>query len=248
MAWRARRPLGLLLARPLWLGILRAALPFGCTSFVLAASGCLLPQPDTPPIPPMSQAGSRSAPAKAPAAQPDATADATAGAVAGDTAMANGAGLPPGDGDRAAQPAASTAPMAPGSEHAPDANFGTGAGTTAALAPSPKAASSPTPGRLDLTFVGAAVAEVWVVPVSGGAGAGGPVVEGRFRLDLPSGEYVIELEVAGQRLRTTKPVAVPAGGERSLTVTVSAEALTIAETVPLEDAAEAEGPSPSPVP
>lgn len=234
------RPLGLLLALPLWLG------------------GCLLPQPDTPPIPPMAQAPGRSgAPAKAPAAQPSAS------TAASEPVSNNGGGLVAGS-DRV-MPTAAPLPAAAGMAGAgaaggqPDQGFVGGAsdGTTAAMAPAApnagasaapgtEAQASPAPGRLDVTLKGDTVSQVWVVPSGGGPGAGTPVQEGHFTLDLPAGEYYLELTVGEKRLRTTKPVAVWAGGVRLLEVTVAAGAITIAESVPLEDTSPSPTPDPSP--
>ncbi len=233
----ARRSLGLLLALPLWLG------------------GCLLPQPDTPPIPPFSQATGRSgAPAKAPASQPSA---ATAASGLG----ANNAGGQIDDAANRATPSSAPAPvatslpMAPGQEAQTDQTL-VGGNSSTAMMPAPpngatpgtKAQASPAPGRLEVSLKGDEVSEVWVVPLSGGPGAGLPVEDDRFTLDLPAGEYYLEFTVGGKRLRTTKPVAVWAGGVRVLEVTVAAGAVTIAESVPLEDTSPSPSASPEPSP
>lgn len=219
---RLARPLGLLLALPLWLG------------------GCLLPQPDTPPIPPFAGAPAASragAPNKA-ATSPQPAASGLISNNAGGTVDNNAGGIvSTGAATDAGGGTRSAAPTAPGTEP------GFNAGTTTAMTPGTTEAAAP--GRLAVRFRGDDVTEVWVVPVGSGSGAGAPVVDDRFTLDLPAGEYILELVVGAKRLRTTKPVAVPAGGERSLEVTVEADAITITESLPLEDTAVKAPPGPS---
>lgn len=183
----------------------------------LALSGCLLPQPDTPIIPPVRPETGRGslpvgAPAQAPRPEP---------VMAPDTAV-----------ERTTSPAEPNtgmlAPTAPGD----------------ATAASPKASAAF--GQLEGKLEGLEAARVTAVPVAGGPPLIAEVTpSGTFALSLAPGEYWLDFTVAGseQSVRLALPQLVVSLKTRKLTIAITAEPreATIKEEVELVETPAATG-------
>ena len=196
------------------------ALLLACLPLTLA--GCLIPQPDTPPVipgaPKSSQAGVMKQP---PSANPEPRASATQ-----DTAIATPA-------------TASSAPQ-------PEASSQAGGGTNGLVPPFSASPSDPqattvvdggrgmTPGQLTVNFSGLVPKEVWLVAVDGSAVVGPKLDADGFAIGLAPGDYWLEIVEAGQRLRSRTPLTVSTGAARTLEVAVEADKLVIEETVALD--------------
>jgi hypothetical protein len=197
----------------------------------LTLSGCLLPQPDTPVIPPVApntsraQAPSKDAvPAQAPAAAP-----AESGTIANNAGglISNSAGglISNNAGGLIADNTGKSGPA-----------------IAAPVAASDAAASATLKGQLSGMTVKTVVA---VSEVEGLASSGVEVNAGAFTMQLSPGGYYLDLVLTdGKTLRVDKRLVVQSGESRSLTITLQANPpkATIAEDAPLVS------PSPSPSP
>lgn len=200
----------------------------------LSLSGCLLPQPDTPVIPPYAGSQTVAVPAKAPAkdtgaAQPVPAAAPAAGTAdqgtisnhAGGLISNNAGGLVSNDAGKAA-----IAPVAPN-------------GASSTTVANKATVSVQVSGMTLKTLV--AVADDGASPSQGADVA----ADGTFRLMLAPGNYHLELTLAdGKTMRVDKALTFGAGEVRSLSVKLQADppTATITEEAPLETLA----PSPTP--
>lgn len=195
-------------------------------AFVLG--GCLLPQPDTPVIPPFAPGGAMASdraatPAKAPVPQ-EASAD-------GQGLISNNAG-------------GLTNNNAGGLVGDPEAGRTTGNTAMAPTAPATGAALEP--GTLGGTIKGLVVKRVTAVSEFAELAPHSADVDasGAFKLSLPPGGYYLEVEVNGKALRVGKLLLVQPGEARTLTLTLQENPpkATLTEEAPLA------APSPSPSP
>jgi hypothetical protein len=191
----------------------------------LMLGGCLLPQPDTPVIPPMAgpQSVNRAQPQQeaAPVAAPT-SADTAAG---GEGLISNNAG---GLVSNSAGGMSATSP-------------------TAAIAP----ASPGAPAVLSGTITGMTVKTIVAVPELDGDGAMDAQfgADGAFSLSLPEGHYFLELMLDdAQRLRVEKRIDMVAGEARAITLTLSATPpkATLTEEAPLSTPSTSPSPSAAP--
>lgn len=224
-----RRLWALLLALPLTLG------------------GCLIPQPDTPPIPPGSP-GSMAGSVAAPSAKRNVPPTEPRGSTSAAPAAAEDASSPPANPPTAA----SAAPMPQPTSVSTNSDTGSvsNAGGLQPTLTSPSVGTvemvrkSAEPGRLTVDFTGEVPKVVWLVAVDGTAEVSPTLDKDGFTIGLAAGDYWLDIVDAGVRRRSRTPLSVPAGGERKLEVTVAAAQLTIEEVVALE----AQPPKPAPEP
>lgn len=199
-------------------------------AFVLG--GCLLPQPDTPVIPPFAPGGAMASDrAAAPAAAP-APKD---GTTPGEGLISNNAGGMISNG---------------GGEISPDAGglingeAGRATGNTSMAPVAPATGAALEPGTLGGTIKGLVVKRVTAVSEFAELAPHGADVDatGAFKLSLPPGGYYLEVEVNGKALRVGKLLMVQPGEVRTLTITLQENPpkATLTEEAPLA------APSPSP--
>jgi hypothetical protein len=193
---------------------MRAVRPTSCFLALAAAvtlSGCLLPQPDTPIIPPLPQAAGRSTgPGGVPAVQPapqEGAVPATAPAPQQDTMLTP------------VNPVNPINPTQPGDAGAPKA---TGAA----------------PGQLEGTVRGRKALRVTAVPVTEGEKVVSEVTsDGTFAFALQPGSYWLDLELEGESsaLRVDTKIRIESGESRKLTLSLSENPprATVSEVAPL---------------
>ena len=191
------------------------------TSLVLGAaltlSGCLLPQPDTPIIPPVQPNTGRGPLIGAPAAQPNTR----------------------------TQPAPEAQPVAaPAPEHQAGMAAPQHPGVVTGHTEDAKATAE-APGQLEGTITGMAAHRVTAMPTWGGEPVEAEVTaSGTFAMSLPPGDYGLSFAVSGRdtALLLDTRLRIESGKTRELTFTLSADPLqaTLEEEVPLVE------PSPSP--
>lgn len=207
----------------------------------LSLSGCLLPQPDTPVIPPYAGSQTVAAPAKAPAkdtgaAQPVPAAMPASGSADQGLISNNAGGLISNNaGGLVSNGASGTS-----SADAGKAAIAPAAPTTAVLKATVSVQVS---GMTVKTLV--AVPDDGATPPSGADAA----ADGSFSLMLAPGNYHLELTRAdGKTMRVDKALTFGAGEVRSLMVKLQADppTATITEEAPLETLAPSPTPSKTP--
>jgi hypothetical protein len=197
-------------------------------AFVLG--GCLLPQPDTPVIPPFAPGG----------------------AMTSDRAAAPAAAPAPKDGEGLISNDAGGLISSGGGEISHDAGglikgeAGSATGNTSLAPAAPATGAALEPGTLGGTIKGLVVKRVTAVSEFAELAPHGADVDatGAFKLSLPPGGYYLEVEVNGKALRVGKLLVVQPGEVRTLTLTLQENPpkATLTEEAPLA------APSPSPSP
>lgn len=163
---------------------------------VLTVGGCLLPQPDTPPIGPPGAMSKAAPEVKRPTV---------------DMAVTTPSPAPSG-----AAPMATTLPAAATAGGAADASSAPPVATGMPESAMP---------RLEGRVTGATVTRVTAVPEAAGQPGAlvTPEVDGRFSLALAPGRYRLELTVASGVIVATPVIEVTGGEPLRLVVTVSAD-------------------------
>lgn len=207
---------------------------FWFVGLALLMSGCLLPQPDTPPIGVMAPGAdmARSKPAAGGAQAAPASGEGLISNNAGGGLISNGAGeIVSGDAGLVAPEAAK--------------------GTAPVAAPGPDATLK---GRI----TGMTVKTLIAVPETNDLAkqAVDVAADGTFTLSLPPGGYYLDVVVGDQALRVGNPVRVQAGETRQLTLTLQenppkatlTEETTLAAPSPSPSPTPSTGPTASPLP
>ncbi len=190
------------------------------SALALGLSGCLLPQPDTPIIPPNifggpPSAGAPMATSKAPAAVPTSPPMPTQesmGAMVPPTAAMASAG--PEVSDKAMNAGTAVpAPMAPAMTPGAMATSMPAAGITA---------DAQAPGHLIGRIEGLVAMRIAAVNVDdAGPGMTQTVLaDQNFNLELVPGEYYVELKLANETVRLSQPITVRAGATRNVVITL----------------------------
>jgi hypothetical protein len=204
---------------------------FWFVGLALLMSGCLLPQPDTPPIGVMAPDMSRSKPAAGSAQAAPASQEGMISNNAGGLISNSGGEIVSGDATLVApETAKGAAPVA---------------------APGPDATLS---GRI----TGMTVKTIVAVPETEDIAkqAVDVAADGTFTLSLPPGGYYLDVIVGDKALRVGNPVRVQAGETRKLTLTLQenppkatlTEETTLAAPSPSPSPTPSTGPTASPLP